>query len=397
MQSQIKNNNQFNQPNQSIPVIFANNLCAYLDNPTSENGSHMLNIRHFPQQCSGETRDSKRCRNTLKVEVAYDSAETNPPKIFCHAHSHQDRNRDPNLNLVIQEVFQLQHIKHRCVGIGTDMPELPNAVTTAYQSLDYSDVIPTPVPQAIDRVGPNSLHGVDCDKCLYIDPHTMINIYYVRESGRIYRTQVSAATQIDDMVQSYKTKVAEDLAVVGEDQCGVCLETLPLWNLGCGESHSFCQTCIARLACKNAVCPFCRKDIQCLTRMATNFGKLDRIQVDSPEYEVCNEEINPECIYDDIAFKIKIERAKFRYPDMCFSAKQEVEYRIIALLLEKKLVFERSQYEDRVYVRTRLFGELLNARLDQRDISLIQDLVEYSLECGLDSMDQLIQSIEPID
>ena len=358
-------------------TVFAINLCTYLDDPIPENHA---GIRWFPQQCSGTTCKGKRCRHKVKVEVAYDSAETDPPKVYCSKHTRRDPDRR-DFNLVIQEVGVVGDPtpKHQCVWVGTGMPQLDDADTMAYQVLTYVGDDPKPRPRLMEG---DQVHGFDCDKELWVEPNTYVRIYYVREAGRIHRTHVSAQSQLDTKLQAYKT-VVETMEEAGTGECVVCLETKPLRNLGC--SHNFCQDCIARFSCKKAACPMCRAEIQCLTEMANTQGELDRLQIESPDYEVRKFELHADCVYT-YAYKIQINKASFQYPDLHFSPQQEMEYRVFALLLEKKLVFVNSSYDDTVYVRDRLFGNTLMDRIGCHDADLVKDLVEYALECGLESV-----------
>ena len=193
----------------SIPdtaTSFADKLCTYLNDPIIDS---CLNIRYFHQQCAGITGKRKRCRHKLKVEVAYDAAESDPPVVCCHMHCN---NTSTTLHLVIQEVRDptTGTITHRCAGISTDMPQLNDADTKAYQILNYYDD-PTPRTRLLDggRV------GLGYDKEVWIDPDTRIRIYYVREAGRIWTTQVSARTQLAANIQSYKIAVEAEMVVAG--------------------------------------------------------------------------------------------------------------------------------------------------------------------------------------
>lgn len=380
----MKSNKIINQPHEYYPqyssTVFAVNLCTYLDNPTHENHA---GIRWFPQQCSGLTCKGKRCRHKVKVEVAYDSAETDPPKVYCSKHARRDPDRrDFNLVIQVGEVSPLGVVgdptpKHHCVWVGVGMPQLEDAYTTAYQILAYVGDDPKPRPRLMEG---DQVYGFECDKSVWVDSCTMVNIYYVREAGRIHRTHVSAQSQLDAKLRTYKT-VVETMVGAGTGECVVCLETKPLRNLGCG--HNFCQDCIARFSCKKATCPMCRAEIPCLTEMANNQGELDRLQIDSPDYEVCKFELQADCVYT-YAYKIQINKASFQYHDLHFSPQQEMEYRVFVLLLEKKLVFVNSSYDDQVYVRGRLFGNTLMDRIRCHDVDLVQDLVDYALACGLE-------------
>ena len=369
-------------------VTFANNLCAHLNDPTAD---HCLNNRYFHHQCAGITGKGKRCRHKVKVEVAYDGAETNPPIVHCHMHG--DVSQSTTLHMVIQETMCGQIITHQCVGIGTSVPVMKDPDTTAYQILHYVGDNLTPRPQLLE----DGRVGVGCDKVLWIDPKTCLRIYYVREAGQIRLIQVSAKNQLDDHIQAYKIAVETEMIPAGSGGCAVCLETKPLWNLGCGgvATHAFCQDCIARFACKKAVCPMCRSEIPCLDDLANRQRELDQYQLESPDYVVHTLELTPECA-TTFAYRIRIKSHAFRYPDVYFSPQQELEYRILVLLLEHKLVFKQSSYDEAVYVRSPIFlGIQLKDRLRDRDDTLVQDFARFALECGLDEIDLLLGGVGP--
>ena len=376
-----------------VAFVFGTNLCAYLDDPTPEK---CLNIRYFYQQCSGITCKGRRCRHKVKVEAAYDSAEKNPPKVYCTKHTQRvPDQRNFNLVIGVREVPSTGSkgncvLKHTREWVGAGTPMLEDTDITAYQILTYIGDDPTPRPRLLEE---GQLHGFDCDKSVWVNSTDHVRIYYVREAGHIHRTQVSTQTQMDNRLLTYKDTVRECMVEAGSGDCAVCLESKPLWNLGC--DHKFCMDCIARFACKKAACPMCRAEIQCLAEMANNQGTLDRLQLESPDYEVRKTEIDPDCVHT-FAYKIAINNAGFRYPDMHFSLRQTFEYRVLAMLLENKLVFVNSTYDDQVYVRTRLFGNVLMDRIRCHDTALVQDLVDYAIECGIGSdglLDRMILEV----
>lgn len=363
--------------------VFGINLCNYLNDPIQN--SDCVDIRHFYKQCSGTTCKNTRCRHKVKVEVAYDSAETDSPKVYCSKHAGKCSNPDRrDFNLVIQETKIPDETdpdtfttNHHYVWVGFGTPMLEDTDTVAYQVLNYVGDDPKPRPRLLEE---GQLYGFDCDKGLWIDPNTYVRIYYVREAGKISRSQVSAQNQLDTNLQAYKDKVEDTMKCAGTGDCAVCLENKPLRNLGC--NHNFCVDCIARFSYKKATCPMCRAEIPCLTEMTNNQKTLDRLQIDSPDYEVKKTEINADCVHA-FAYKITITADNFRYPDLYFSPQQEIEYRLLVLLLETKLVFVNSSYDDQVYVRTRLFGNTLMDRLRSNDKRLVQEIVEHGMDCGI--------------
>jgi hypothetical protein len=131
-----------------------------------------------------------------------------------------------------------------------------------------------------------------------------------------------------------------------------------------------------------------------LTDLSDRQATLERFQLESPDYVVHKTELTPGCI-DTFAYRIQIKSPTFRYFDLQFSSHQEMEYRVLSLLLEHKLVFQSSSYDDTVYVRRRLFGNTLMDRIGNHDVTLVQDLAQHALDCGLDEIDLLLGGMLP--
>jgi hypothetical protein len=362
---------------------FADKLCSYLNNPTSSD----IDIRHFRQQCSGITCAGKQCRRRIRVDVAYDSAEEIPPSVSCYCHGRTEPS-PATLHIMIQEIMcrSTNMITHRCIGVGTYIPIPNDTDTTAYQLLNYVDSAPTPQSRLMER----PTCDIGCDREVWIDPRTRVRIYYVREAGRVLRTQVSGRSQLEANIQACEIAVEQGMVGAGSGDCGICYETKPLWNLGC--DHMFCRDCIARFACRNVTCPMCRRSISCLSELSERQETLMRYQIESPDYVIHRTELFPECVDAHApAFRIRIKSTRFLYADLLFTMGQEMEYRMIVMLLEHKLVFRGSSYDDAVYLRNPcLSGNPLMERLRDHDMTLIQELGRYAMECGLDEIDLLL-------
>ena len=370
---------------------FAENLCKDLNDNTS------LNIRYFNTMCSGKTLKGKKCRCASKVDVACDSAESNPPKIYCHNHSNSSNNYGgykPKYNVVIKEDYKDgDKTIHTVAKISKDTPELDDSDKVTYQVLDYSfDSFDSMYAKSIKKPG-DILNR--WDKLVWIREDLLVKIFYVRESGIIRTSQVSSATHSEAQLKRYRDVVESELVQKEKGDCQICFESdVNLWNLGCNDMHNFCQECIANFSIRKAACPVCRHDIVSLGKVAESESVLTKIQLQSPDYEIVQIEQKPEFVDEQTSdnlpnnrycFKLEIKSQQFGYKPLLFSKNQKKEYLMLYTLFKNMVVFEEDNYVHTIYVRDKLFvWDTLDSRLNDEDNALLTSLEKFAITIGID-------------